>query len=307
MIFRKKKQGSNQQPSVRRSSGGSGPQVFSYYARGSSATGQNTGRSAEREEQVVDKRTPKLHLGSISSLIALVVMVGILLYSLWIQPQPKVVVLAQPGTIHQDTASYQKAINAAWGSRIENQFKLSVDARSLEEQIARAVPDVGDVRVELPLLGRKATVVLTPGRPALELTTTNGAFYVDQNGKVMARSSEVKQNQLKDVPTVQDESAVETEVGKTVLTIQQATFIQALAKQLSAQGLGVQSMTLPANAANQVDVRLNGLNYYIKFATTGDARQGVGTFMAAKNKFENERVTPAEYVDVRIDEKVFYK
>jgi hypothetical protein len=216
-------------------------------------------------------------------------------------------VLSQPGTIYQDGASYQKAINAVWGAQFGNQFKLSVNGHFLEKQIAAAVPDVASVQVQLPLLGRRPTVVLTPGKPALELVTVNGGFYVDQNGKVMARNSDVKQNQLKDVASVQDESGLKAEPGKTILTIQQASFIQALSRQLGAEGLKVQSMTLPANAGNEIDVRLSGQNYYIKFGTTGDARQGVGTYLAAKNKFDSEHITPAEYVDVRIDEKVFYK
>ncbi len=305
-MFRRKKQTPDSSPQ-RRSPNGSGPPVFSYYARAGSNTGQNVGRSVEREEAKPERRTIRSRIGSLPSVLALLFMFAIIFYSLWIQPSPKVVVLAQQGTIYQDTTAYQKAIHNAWSSRFGNQFKMSVDAEALEKQIATAVPDVAAVQVQLPLLGRKPTVVLTPGKPALELITTNGGFFVDKSGKVMARSSDVKQNQLQNVPTVQDESGIKAEPGKTILTVEQASFIQSLARQLAAEGLSVQSMSLPSNAANQVDVRINGQNYYIKFATTGEARQAVGTYLAARSKFAAEGIAPAEYVDVRIDEKVFYK
>ena len=305
-MFKRKKQVAPKE-STRRSPNGTSPQVFSYYARSSSSTGQNVGRTVEREEARPERRLPKIRFGGIPSLVALFAMLGIFVYSMWIQPSPKVVVLAKSGTVYQDSSAYQKAIAGAWSSHLGNQFKMSVNASALEKQIQTAVPDVASVQVQLPLLGRRPTVVLTPGTPALELVTANGGFFVDKNGKVLARSSEVKQNQLQNVPTVQDESGIKAEPGKTILTIEQATFIRTLAQQLAAEGLNVQSMILPSNAANQVDVRLKGQNYYIKFATTGEVRQSVGTYLAARNKLNAEGITPAEYVDVRIDEKVFYK
>lgn len=306
MFKRSKKQ--TPEPPSRRSPSAGGPPVFSYYARGGSSTGQNTGRgNHERDEEAKKQRLPRPKIGSVPAILAVIAIVGILLYSLWIQPRPNIVVLSQQGTVYQDSSAYQKAINEAWGGQLGNQFKMSVDAVALQNKIAEAVPDAANVQVQLPLLGRKPTVVITPGTPVLELVTIDGNYFVDKNGKVLANVAQVKQNQLKNVPTVLDESGVKAEPGKTILTIEQAEYIHALSRQLAADGLEVQSMTLPANAANEVDVRLKGQNYYIKFATTGEARQGVGAYLAVKNKFESEGVKPSEYVDVRIDEKVFYK
>ncbi len=300
--FRKKKK---QDQSPRRRPESNNTAVFSYYARGASPSEENTGRNEGSGISAVKRY--RLRLGHIPSYLALVAVVTALAYSCILTPNPKIILVNTPDTVHRDPKAYQDGVRAIWQKSILSRTKLTVSTDSIESDIKSQFSELSDVQIELPLLGRRPTVILTPVKPSLQLISNNGSFYVDADGKVMARTTDLTQNELKDLPVIRDETGILAEAGKIVIPAAQAQFLSKLHAQLRAQNIDIQSITLPQKAANEADVRITGLPYYVKFSIESDPRQAVGTYLAAKAKLDGEGVTPAEYIDVRVDEKVFYK
>ena len=72
-----------------------------------------------------------------------------------------------------------------------NRTKVTINISKLEQEIQAQFPELAKVEIELPLLGRRPTVVLTPVEPAMELISVNGVFYVDKNGKVYTEEDKV--------------------------------------------------------------------------------------------------------------------
>ncbi len=281
--------------------------VFSYYSQRSGAPATNaesTGRHAEKPNPI--KRVG-FRLGYLPSYIALVLMLVAGLYSFWLQPVPRISVVSQPGTVHRETKLYQDEIETIWRKSIFNQTKLTVRSCTIRTDILSRFPELVDVQMELPLLGRRPALTLIPAKPALQLLSPNGVFYVSSTGRVMAEVDAVTKNQLDSLPLVRDEGGLDAEVGKIVIPEQQAVFLQKLYAQLTAAKVAVQSMTLPSTAANQADVRIDGQAYFVKFSVDNDPRQGVGAYLAARDKLQADGVTPTEYMDVRVEEKVFYR
>ncbi|HSX23842.1 MAG TPA: hypothetical protein VLE74_01960 [Candidatus Saccharimonadales bacterium] len=283
------------------------PTVFSYYARGNSPSSQNTGRRDEPAKPSVRRKRYRLRMAHLPSYLALAAIIIALLNVCWLQPNPKIILVSTAGTVHRSPKEYQQTILALWKQSLFNQTKLTVSTGSLRRDIQQQFTELQDVQIELPLLGRRPTVILTPAVPTLQLVSGNGSFYVDGSGKVMARTTELTQNELKDVPLVRDESGQSAEAGKIVIPGPEAAFLQKLFAQLQAQNIPVLSITLPANAANEADIRITNQQYFVKFSVDNDARQAVGTYLAAKAKLDAEHAAPSEYMDVRVPEKVFYK
>lgn len=278
------------------------PGAFSYYARGAGTSNQNIGRY-----QTDESKPSRFKLGHLPSYIALVALLGALLYSLWLQPNPRVVLLAEAGTIQRDPKTYQTGVNQVWHHSIFNQLKFTVDGQAIQRDIQSRFNELASVNVQLPLLGRRPTVVLTPAHPVMQLISINGIFYVDANGKVLARVSDVHQNQVKDLVTVRDETGITADVAKPVLAPSQAVFLRQLAAQIQASGLTIQSIRLPAGVANEADVFINNQSFFVKFSMDSDARQATGTFLAAKARLEADHALPQQYMDVRVEEKAFFK
>ena len=76
---------------------------------------------------------------------------------------------------------------------------------------------------------------------------------------------------------------------------------------MAAKHITITSMTLPP-AADELDVHLTGVNYYIKFnLANDDARQQVGTFLATQAQLKSQGITPGQYIDVRVDGRAYYQ
>ncbi len=283
------------------------PGVFSYYSQRSNAPDLKLQLSRNAAEVPKKSWVTRLQIGLIPSYIALVVVLGAVVYSLWLEPVPRVKVVSQTGTVYRTSEQYQKQIETIWRQSLLNQSKLTVNSGKLKQDMLQQFGEIADVRIDLPLLGRRPAITLTPEPPAFELVSGNGIYYVNRNGRVMTLTKDVTKNELADLPLVRDETGLQTEVGKVILPGTEAEYLAKLFAQLHDAGVKVQSITLPGNAAKEADVRLTDQSYYIKFLIEGDPRQAVGSYLAIRDKLQADSITPKQYIDVRVEEKVFYQ
>jgi uncharacterized Ntn-hydrolase superfamily protein len=54
-------------------------------------------------------------------------------------------------------------------------------------------------------------------------------------------------------------------------------------------------------------LRIEGKAYLVKFNLRGDAREEAGAFLAVKQHLERAGKTPEQYIDVRVDNKTYYR
>jgi hypothetical protein len=106
--------------------------------------------------------------------------------------------------------------------------------------------------------------------------------------------------------SVIDQSGLSVGLGNQALPAGDVTFLSRLNHQLTGNGYEVVSFTLPA-VGRQVDVRLKDKPYYIKFSSAHDVLQQAGAYDAVQKQLEAGKVTPSEYIDVRIGDRVYYK
>jgi hypothetical protein len=105
---------------------------------------------------------------------------------------------------------------------------------------------------------------------------------------------------------VQDQSALAVTAGASALPSDDIGFITEVIGQLAAKNLHVSSLVLPGGV-RELDVRIEGAPYTVKFNLRGDARVEAGAFMAVKQQLERENKTPGSYIDVRVDNKAYYR
>lgn len=276
------------------------PQAYSYQAnRAQSPATSNDAQPARRNQK---KKSNKSVLYITGATIVLVIF-----YSLWLNANPTIVLDKQPGTITQPPAKYQTAINELWQESILNRSKITVKSAKITQDIYDQFPEVNKVQINLSLIGQGVNIRLTSSKPVMQLISPNGSFYLDENGKALAQTNNVTGHNLPTMPVVQDYSGLSASVGKTILPKSEVDFIRQLNGELLVAKLPLASVNLSANEANEVDVKLTGQGYYLKFSVTSDARQAVGAYLAVKAKLDTTHQIPKEYVDMRIPEKVFYK
>jgi hypothetical protein len=286
--------------------------VFSYHANRDVRARGDQYRDADREERQneaqrrgVARRSWLRRLPGAATLLAVVV---VTLFCLQLDGKAKVIPV---GTSEgqklflRDKSIYE---NAAWAafSSLANRNKLTVNAEKISGDLKRQFPELQAVSVSLPVIGSRPSVYIQPAVPRLILIAQNGIFVLDGSGRALISGNQVPQLSNLAVPAVTDQSGLAIQTGSIALPRATVSFIAQATGQLKAKGLTPNSLVLPPGT-NELHVRLDGIGYLVKFNLHGQAREETGAFLAARQHLEAEHKSPHEYIDVRVENKVFYK
>jgi hypothetical protein len=282
-----------------------GSQTFAYRSRRSEEE-INTGRELSRETTATN------HLGRfLLKRFGLVVLLVALLIStvnvLSLSNNARVMPLTgnNANSFLHDQSDYEAAASKLLAGSIWNRNKITVNTSSINEDMLKQFPELSSVSVTLPLLSKRPIVYVQTAQPVLVLAAQNGSFIVDTTGKALLPANQLKSSNT--LPTVTDQSGLRVSLNHQALTSGNVSFIQTVLAQLAARHFTVESMTLPVGTS-ELDVKLAGQPYIIKFnLESGSARQQAGTFLATQSKLKSQNITPAQYVDVRVDGRAYYK
>ncbi|MDB5181313.1 MAG: hypothetical protein JWP13_76 [Candidatus Saccharibacteria bacterium] len=285
------------------------PQAFSYHTQRSGSS-VNTGRG-QVEPDIDTKRsiTAAWTNNRLSMLGGGVLIVGLLGYMLTLTPSPKVVLKTTSDSAYfvQDAEAYQKTAAHSLSGSLFNRNKITVDTAKVEQDIKKNYPEVAKATVTAPLFGQKPVVTIEPYRPSFILTTTSSAaFLLDENGRALISTSQIAQSGELSVPTLQDKTDLQVKLGAQVLSGGTIRFIQEVLAILKASGVEYGVLSLPAGTS-ELDVAIKDKPYLVKFNLQGDARLQAGTLIATKLRLEKDRITPGQYVDVRVADRAYYR
>jgi len=275
---------------------------FSYHA---SRTGDsNTQRS--REEAPLRRGSRSFQWKHIPTILAGIAIGISALYALTLSNSVTIKTLGQKTPLLRDQKVYQEEANRIFNNSIFNKTKLTINVQKFEDEMKQQFPELGVVSMTIPIMGRSPLVELVSEKPSLLITSQDGIFVLNQNGKAIARLKDVPGVANLNLPTINDETNIPIKVGKGVLSSQDVTFITALIYQLDAKGITVSNIKLPSEPA-EVRIEIVGQKYFIRFNLLNDPRISAGQFVAAYNKIRAEKGTVNEYIDARVEEKIFYK
>lgn len=239
------------------------------------------------------------------AVIAIIISVG---YSLTLSTNPKIISLSARSDTNllRSEAVYWQAARQILENSLADRTKITIDSNGFEAAMKQKFPELDNVAITLPLLGRRPVVQLAARTPGLVLITGQGDFVIDTTGLAMIKAPEAHGLDSLGLASVADDSNVAIKLGKGVLTHQDVTFIQVLVAQLKAAKQPLESLSLPP-LVNEFRIKLKNQPYYVKFDMQNDPRTSAGAFLAAKQKFEADNNIPSQYVDARLEDRVFLK
>lgn len=283
--------------------------VFSYHAN-RSASLEGRERSAVSQAQP-KRRMPRIGLGKLrrSHVVSVLVIIILFLLSVGLDSRPKIVILgdASDRFALQDTKVYENAARQMFGKSYANNNKLTVNTEAVATEIKRTFPELHAVSISLPFIGRQPTVYIQPAIPQLILATPSGQYILDSNGRALAEATpDTPMPKDRPVPTVIDQSGIAVAKGDVVLPSKNVSFIADVAAQLHAQKIEAETWTLPAQSS-QLDVKIKGKPYFVKFNLQADGREEAGAYFAVRKELEGRGETPKQYIDVRVSGRAYYK
>ncbi len=289
----------------------SGSPVFSYHA---SRANNPDVRTRNAQPPAESRRTPRFKgafkklgrthvLGILCALIVLLLLVGL-------NTTPKVELTGdQTGrTFLQDPSVYQKAAQKLLASSFLNANKLTIDTADISTKLEQQFPELRAVSISLPVIGRQPSLYVQAATPILVLTTQHdGQFVVDDSGRALGQvTARTKLPDDPALPIVSDQSGIEVQSGHVALPPSAAQFIAETVAQLHAQKINISSWTL-TGGGNELDAQVSGAKYFAKFNLQGPARQQAGTLAATLQYLSGKHIIPAQYIDIRVGGRAYYK
>jgi len=284
--------------------------VFSYYAsRSESAQGIN-GRNPlikNDKRRLLDSGAKvRLPLKYLPSLLMTAVILFCLIYVTGLNSNVKLRTANEQQIGLNSRSEYEDSIAKMLEGSIANKSKLLIDTDKIASAISAKYPELGNVSIIMPLIGRRLVVKADPSPPGAILATNGDKYILDENGRIIANAGGQKSSVVEGLPIIIDESKLSLKLGNYALSRDAIWFVQDIAFQLKNKKLSVQNMTLPADT-NELRIKLQDSKYYIKFDLNGDSRVQAGTFIALNKKLSADNIVPDEYVDVRVAGKAYYK
>lgn len=284
---------------------GSRTTQFTYHSvRSSSDT--NTGRSnRDTQFEIANKPKPKWRRRTLTYTLAIIV-IGVIIYALTLSTAPKVVIIGQSNqTIMQPSSAYEQAAQKLFSSSLQNRIKILVNTDKLADTLESQFPELNGVSIIIPLLGHTPTLEIRPSQSILLLSNPQGQFVINQQGNAVLKLSSSVSNKFS-LPVVTDDTGFKVVLGQEALSTTSVTFIKTIIDQFAAKNVSIQSMTL-STTPYELDVRVGGKPYYIKFNLLADPLYSAGTYFATVKLFTASNPAPTQYIDIRIPGRAYYK
>lgn len=238
-----------------------------------------------------------------------IILVGIgVYYLLTLSTKPNIIVVnsnAKTQLISKDIL--QKKAESELKKSLLNRFKPAFNEQKLESALLDLSPEITSVEVTSDALKHNPQIRVEFSEPSLLLSTGTNLYVVGSSGKVLADITKSKEGfNVTSLPLVQDNSNIEIKIGKIALTSDQVDYMKQIKYQTDQKQISTSTMTIVAGGS-QLDVKYGGLNYYVKYNFFEDPRLSSGVFLATKEKLERDGKNPAEYIDVRVQERAYIK
>jgi cell division septal protein FtsQ len=205
------------------------------------------------------------------------------------------VTVKSPGRGVEIKAEVGKLLDESWQQR----NLLTLDDGQLESKLQQADPLLRSVEVRRRWFhGVVVTAVLK--QPSLGWSTGNQRYLLDRDGTaigVLASSSTL--------PIVVDGSNLPVQIGQRVTTSHFVAFATGLVPALSANGVGVRGLSVKDTTLDLTATTNKG--YRLVFDTGRGVEEEMADLKSVQTLLASQKRTPAEYIDVRIAGRAYYK
>lgn len=289
------------------------PSRSSAFSYGASRPDKLTVSNREQTQSKSSQDTTKFGqfwLRRIGLLILLLAVTASVTSGLTLSADPEVVPVEEKNNAYaflHDQATYHAAASKLIGSSLLNRNKITIDTDRISAEMIKQFPELSGASVTLPLLAHRPIIHIQAANPALIVHATNGSYVLDSKGKALLPSGSLASSVSAKLPQVTDQSGLEIKPNTQVLPSGDVEFIDTIVAQLTAKGVKIESMTLPAGT-RELDVKIADKPYFVKFnLQTPDARRQAGTFLATQAMLQRKNSLPSQYIDVRVEGRAYFK
>ena len=225
-------------------------------------------------------------------LVAILVAVG---FGVWRLFAVTAVVVKSPERAGEIQTEAQKAMASSW--RLQN--LLTLDGEEFASKLQQADPILKTVTVRRKWLH---TVIISADmkQPSLGWSSGNQGYLLDRDGTAIGLLTGGSP-----LPVVADGSNLPVQMGAKVVPARFVSFVTALVPALSSEGIKVTALSVKETTLDLEASTDKG--YQLLFDTSRSVGDEMADFRAVRKLLTTQKKTPAEYIDLRISGKAYYK
>ena len=197
-------------------------------------------------------------------------------------------------------AHYQQLLDDYYRAHPVERFLPLLNHQALQADFLKKVPEVKTVQVE-PEVPTRGVLKLTFRQPVAQWMSGEKTYFVDSQGITFEQNYFAAPS-----ITVKDESGLPADGGQEVINRQFLRFLGQTVAQFGQHNLLVTEAILPAETIRQMAFQLQDKPYRIKMTIDRESQAQVQQAVLAIRHLESTGQTPS-YIDVRVDQRVFYK
>lgn len=186
-----------------------------------------------------------------------------------------------------------------------------LDDQSLNQQIIRQMPEIQAVSFDSKApFSRDLIANITFRTPEFTWTdASKSRQFVDSQG-ILFDKNYVSGLSGGNLVHIEDQSGAVLDAGSSVLTRDLVSFVGRLPSQLKKEfgdkNLTVERVIIP-QSIREVRFKIHGDPYEVRFDSTRGLEEQVSDLKLIKNRLKQQRITPRNYIDIRVENKAFYK
>ena len=199
-----------------------------------------------------------------------------------------------------EKSKYQEIIQRYLDANPLGRFHFLIDNSGLNNYVTGELTEVSSV-VQRTMTGLGVTEFeLTLRQPVASWKINDKQYFVDEDG--VAFETNYFSNQIVNVV---DNSGASLEAGQASISKHFLGFVGQVVSLCSREGYTVSEAILPSNTTRQLNIRIKDNDLLIKMTIDRSAAEQVSDMSRAVKYFTSNNLMPT-YIDVRVDNKVFY-
>lgn len=196
---------------------------------------------------------------------------------------------------------YAAVLEGYLAERPIERLRFMLNTARLHEYFLEKAPEVQSVEVHGGTQLAHSILRLTFRQPVAQWSAGDTVYFVDTTGVTFEKNHFAEPKIV-----VSDQSGVPAEAGQEVINQRFLSFLGQAVALFDKHGLTVTEAILPPDTVRQVEFRLDGKPYVVRMTIDRTAEAQVEEALKAISFLDGRGSTPS-YIDVRVDQRVFYK
>lgn len=202
---------------------------------------------------------------------------------------------------HDQEGQYSAVLEKYFRQRPIERLRFLIDESALRAFFLEESPEVQSVQVSSGSKLTHGSLKISFRQPVAQWSSSDKVYYVDNTGMIFEKS-------YFDSPgiIVSDQSGVPAYAGQEAANRKFLSFLGRIISLFGDEGIVVTEAIIPQDTVRQVEFRLEGRSYRVKMTVDRSAESQAEEAMHAVRYLDERSIHP-EYVDVRVNQRVFYR